>query len=63
MRCYICDVTLSAEEVRFNKDHDKFDPCSSCLAEINEVFGPLTDDEVDEQLALEFGDEMTENPT
>lgn len=30
-RCYICDVRLSDNEVVFNKDHNKYNPCYTCI--------------------------------
>jgi hypothetical protein len=38
MRCNICDRTLQPGEIKFNKDHEEFDPCGVCLEVINNVF-------------------------
>lgn len=38
MRCHICDSVLSETEVKFNKKHDEFDPCGTCLEIIDSVF-------------------------
>lgn len=51
MRCHICDVSLSENEIQFNRDHKDFNPCGKCLEIIDNVFEPLDDDA--EQKALE----------
>jgi hypothetical protein len=46
MHCYICD--REHDNVAFNKDHNRFDPCPTCLAAVAEVFGEEQDaDEVE----------------
>lgn len=47
MRCYICDKPLVADEVNWHSDHGDWDPCGTCLSVIKEVFGPLSEDEID----------------
>jgi hypothetical protein len=55
MHCHICDKILGPDEIKFNRDHKEFDPCSECLQIISEVFGPDDDEvEIDRQLAYEF---------
>lgn len=47
MRCAICDRTLNPNEIKYNKDHDEFDPCGVCLEIIGEVFEDnLEEDEI-----------------
>lgn len=53
MKCDICDRILSPEEVSFNRDHDKWEPCGTCLAIINEVFEHHDEEEIDRQIAEE----------
>ena len=31
MRCYICDNSLSDNEINFNEDHKRYDPCFTCI--------------------------------
>lgn len=47
MRCFICDVGLT--NVHYNRDHQDFDPCPTCLEVIGEVFAdePPVDDSED----------------
>lgn len=46
MRCAICNAVLGEKEIKFNTDHQEFDPCSTCLDAIAEVFeDPLEEDE------------------
>jgi hypothetical protein len=37
MRCYICNSIL--EDPQYNLDHEDYDPCPTCLAVIEDVFG------------------------
>lgn len=62
MHCAICDKMLSPDEIKFNRDHQEFDPCSECLLIISEVFGPDDDEaEIDRQLAYElFMEDITD---
>lgn len=53
-RCYICDRILSPEEIQFNRDHDDFDPCGTCLEVINDLFNHDDEEEIDAQLAVEL---------
>ena len=32
MRCNICDAILSKDEINYNTDHKRYDPCGTCLA-------------------------------
>ena len=36
MRCRICDSAI--ENPKYNSDHKDYDPCTTCLEIINEVF-------------------------
>ena len=36
MRCYICDATLTQNEIHFDTKHNKWDPCIRCLKSIEE---------------------------
>jgi len=57
MRCHICDRPLSETEIAFDKNHDEFDPCTTCLMVISETFDDhLDEDEVTEVLLEEWGD-------
>lgn len=61
MRCHICNATLGDSEVRFNKDHDDWEPCGTCLTIIAEVFeDPLDEEEVDFALDDEFADDYSD---
>jgi cytidine deaminase len=46
MRCHICNADLPKPS--FNRDHEDFDPCGTCLEVINNVFHdePLTEEEM-----------------
>lgn len=47
MRCYICDRALSETEIAEDPRHGTFDPCSTCLTIISEIFSdPLDEDEI-----------------
>jgi len=59
-RCFICDKTLTAEEVQWNRDHQDWDPCGVCLDIINNVFEPHSEEEIDWQLAEELSFEELE---
>lgn len=56
MKCHICNATLSAPEVQWNSDHRDWDPCNKCQEVINGVFTDDSEEEIDEQLAIEFED-------
>lgn len=61
-RCYICDRILSTDEVQWNRDHEDWDPCGTCLDVINNLFEHPDEEEIDRQLSLElFYEEMFEN--
>lgn len=54
MRCHICNKTLVPEEIKFDRDHNEFNPCFECLNVIAEVFAdPLDEDEIVRLLDLE----------
>lgn len=55
MHCAICDKILTSDEITFNRQHQKWDPCFECLEIINSVFEPLSEEEIDRQLSLELG--------
>lgn len=46
MRCYICDAPLTDDEVRFNHDHQDYDPCTVCKNVIADAVNEGGDDEV-----------------
>ena len=50
MKCFICDATLSKDEVRYNRDHQEFDPCGTCLQAIAEVFEQKDEEQIDKEL-------------
>lgn len=46
MRCHICDAALTDEEVRWNRQHQDYDPCGVCREVIANVFGEEDDDDM-----------------
>lgn len=63
MRCGCCDRILSETEVSFNTQCDQWEYCGTCLMEIKDVFGDGdvdSEEEIDEQLELEFADGILE---
>lgn len=55
MRCHICNSTLGESEVKFNKDHNDWEPCQTCLLAIAEIFeDPLDEEEIDRSLEEEL---------
>lgn len=57
MRCYICQTVLTESSIQWNNDHKDWDPCPTCLIEINEVFSdPPTEEEITAQLEAEWGE-------
>ncbi len=52
MRCYICDNGLSDEEVKFNRQHNQWEPCGTCLETIKDAFAA----DRDEGTLLDMGD-------
>jgi hypothetical protein len=60
MRCAICDKVLSSEEIKFNRDHNDWDPCSHCLMVISEVFEEAGDEEVFEYIYEEEQEDTEE---
>ncbi len=54
MRCFICDVVLSEKEVKFNTDHKDFEPCTSCIDAVNEIFEPLDEEEISRLIEEEW---------
>jgi ferredoxin len=57
MKCFICDATLSDNEVQYNNYHEDWDPCGTCLAVIDEVFEPLDEEDIQRQIEFEWHDE------
>lgn len=60
MRCAICDAPLSDQEVRFNRDHQKWDPCTVCKDIIAETVNDGGDTELvilEEELGVELSEE------
>lgn len=56
MRCYICDAILSKDEAQYapHNDRHKWEPCGSCLAQIDEVYDdPLSEEEIDRLIEWE----------
>lgn len=47
MRCHICDANL--ENPTWNRDHEEYDPCGTCLIAISEVFGDRPEDEMTDE--------------
>lgn len=49
MKCYICDKTLSQDEIKYSPKYGKgnFDPCFECLSHIEETKDPETEEELD----------------
>lgn len=62
MRCGICDVTLSPDEIKRHPGvRGGYEPCGHCLEVIADVFEPDSEEEIDEQLAVElFYEELQE---
>lgn len=48
MKCHVCDKTLSDKEVQWNRDHQDWDPCGTCLEVINNLFEHPSEEEIDE---------------
>lgn len=59
MRCHICNAALGETEIKFNKDHDEFDPCGTCLAIIDEVFEDTLEEE---DYREDFFEELAASP-
>jgi ferredoxin len=53
MRCHICNATLSPAEVQYNRDHEDWDPCGTCLDAIGDIFNDDDEDAIDAQLIFE----------
>lgn len=53
MRCYICDNALKDDEIKFNKDHQEFDPCGFCLEIIRDAAYETGDDDEEREVPLE----------
>ena len=49
MRCYICNSTISSDDIKFKAKygHGGIDPCGACMEKINEVFEPLSEEALD----------------
>ena len=62
MKCAICDKTLTAEEIKFDRDHKSWNPCFTCLNIVADVFSdPLDEDQIQYLLDLE-GDYLLQDP-
>lgn len=61
MKCHICDATLGETEVQWNNDHKDWDPCGTCQAVIDDVFEPLSEDEVRHQIEVELEEEAPDD--
>ncbi len=60
MKCHICDRQLSPDEIKLTTKYErgKFAPCGTCLSIIEEVFEPLSEEELDLLIDTEnFSDE------
>jgi hypothetical protein len=64
MKCYICNRTLSSDEVKHTPKHGRgdFAPCGTCESIISEVFEPLDEEQLDysfltEDLSLDYQDD------
>lgn len=55
MRCHICNSVLGSKEIKFNKDFDGYEPCSTCLDVIAEVF---TDDPDEDEYREGYFEEL-----
>ena len=63
MKCHICNATLSPPEVQWNSDHKDWDPCNKCQEVIDAVFSDDTEEEIDDQMAIELeGGELVYEP-
>jgi len=63
LRCFICDNTLTNDEVKHTPEHGHgdFAPCGTCQSIIDELFEPPSEEEIDRQLVLElFYEELQE---
>jgi len=54
MRCRICNAVLTEKEIQFNRQHNDWDPCGTCLEVIDEVFSNEPEEVIDEQLDFEL---------
>lgn len=48
MKCHICDNTLGESEVKYNLRYEEFEPCGTCLREINEVFEDFVEKDIED---------------
>jgi hypothetical protein len=54
MRCYICDVRLSPDEINYDAEHGRYDPCYTCQdASGTNTFQKATDLEILEAISDE----------
>ena len=58
MRCYICNAVLQENEIKHNKDHQKWDPCGKCLDIISEVFESKSEEEIEREIEVELEEGM-----
>ena len=45
MQCHICGNVLSGEQVQWSNLHQEWDPCSTCMTAISEVFTDHLDED------------------
>ena len=57
MRCAICDATLGEDSIQWNNQHHDWDPCPTCLIAISELFNDDSEEEITEQINLEWGED------
>ena len=60
MRCHICNTQLNPSEIQWNKDHKDWEPCTTCLDEIDKVFSDDTEKEIESQLELENNEKFND---
>lgn len=54
MRCHICDAGLTPKSIQYNREHQEWDPCGTCLEAISEIFEGKSEEEIDWELAEEM---------
>lgn len=49
MKCYICDSTMSSDEIKLKPKygHGGIDPCGKCMEIINDIFEPMAEEDLD----------------
>lgn len=41
MRCFICDAAI--DNPKYNRDHEQWEPCGTCLEVISDTLGAFKD--------------------